>query len=119
MVDVANYLENLGITDVYVGFEPPEPDCCVVLYEYAGRQVECLYKTNLEIPSLQVLVRDVDYGIGYERLVRIRELLHGLRAMVNGTPYFIYANQTPEFLGRDQNGRVSWVLNFTVFRERR
>lgn len=119
MLDIADYLEQNGVSSVYVGFEPPSPDNCVVLYEYAGRQIECLYKTNLEIPSLQVLVRDGDYENGYNRLVRIKELLHGLRVAINGTPYFVYANQTPEFLGRDENARVSWVLNFTVVRERR
>lgn len=119
MTDIAAYLENAGISDIYIGFEPPEPDSCVVLYEYAGKVLDYIYKPNIEMLSLQVLVRDIDYVNGYERIIRIRDLLYGLRVIVNGTWYFLYPNQTPEFLGRDDNRRISWVLNFTVARERR
>jgi len=121
--DIAAILQQRGVTGVYKGFMPDQPDNIVALFEYAGEPMELTMGDDdpvLERPGLQVRVRDTSYPAGRAKIGQIVDFLHGLsEVVVNGTRYLlIRANQSPESLGLDANNRSEFVCNFSVLKER-
>lgn len=120
--DIANYLQTQGIgtvgTDIFRGLMPDQPDNCIALFEYAGSPPDLHW--NGEYPGLQVRVRNKSYSAGRAKIGAVVDVLHGLTEQVLGTTRYllIRANQSPESLGRDNNGRNEWVVNFAVIKER-
>jgi len=120
--DIAAYLQtqSIGVTgaDIFKGFMPDQPDNVVVLYEYAGSPLPLHWPG--EYPGLQVRVRNKSYAAGRSRIEAVVSALHGLSEEVfNGRRYLLVkANQSPESLGRDANGRNEWVVNFSILKER-
>lgn len=119
--DVAAYLQTQGIgtigTDIFKGAMPDQPDNCICLYEYAGSPPDLHW--NGEYPGLQVMARNTSYAAGRTKIETIRTKLHGLTEQTLGTTRYllIKANQSPESLGRDENNRQEFVINFTIIKE--
>lgn len=120
--DIGNYLQANGVgtvgTDIFLGQMPEAPDNCVALFEYAGYSPDLHW--DGERPGLQVRVRNKSYAAGRAKAEQIVQKLHGLaEGMLSGTRYLlIRAEQSPESLGRDANGRNEWVVNFAIIKER-
>ena len=121
MRDIAQILQNNGIgvlgTDIFLGQLPVSPDNCMALFEYAGEPPDL--HSNVEYPGLQVLVRSGNYESGRSKIEQIRSVLHGLNEITvdNHRYLLIRANQSPEFLERDENNRAVFVCNFRVIKE--
>lgn len=120
--DIASYLQQQGITDIYKGYMPDQPDNVVVLFEYAGEAPELVMggDNTTERPGLQVRVRDKSYPAGRARIQAVVDALHGLSNVVLGNKRYllIRANQSPASLGLDGNNRSEFVVNFSVIKER-
>lgn len=119
--DIAQLLQNAGVgtlgVDIFLGQLPASPDNVVAIFEYTGEPPEL--HSNIEFPSVQVLVRDNGYNAGRLRIGQAQSTLHGVHeTLVNGKRYLlIKANQSPAFLERDGNNRVIFIINFTIFKE--
>jgi len=119
--DIALYLQQQGIgtigADIFKGQLPATPDNAIALFEYAGEPQDL--HANVEYPGLQVLVRNKSYDAGRQNIEQVRNTLHGLaETVINGHRYLlIQARQSPESLGRDENGRALFVCNFRVTKE--
>lgn len=119
--DIAQILQNNGIgtlgIDIFWGQLPASPDNCVALFEYAGEPPDL--HSNVEYPGLQVLVRNKGYEAGRSKIEQIRSLLHGITETTLSSHRYllIRANQSPEFLERDESGRAIFVCNFRVIKE--
>lgn len=119
--DIAQLLQVGGVgtlgVDIFLGQLPASPDNVAAVYEYAGEPPEL--HSNIEFPSVQVLVRDRTYSAGRQRIGQVLTTLHGFHeTVVSGKRYLlIKANQSPAFLERDDNNRVIFVINFTIFKE--
>jgi len=121
--DIALYLETQGVgtcgTDIFAGTMPSQPNNCIVLYEYAGYPRYLVW--NGERPGLQVRVRNTSYSAGRTKIEEVVQTLHGVCEYTapSGVRYLlIRAEQSPESLGQDDNGRFEWVVNFDVIKER-
>lgn len=112
----------IGLTegvDLFRAQYPTDPANIVSIYDTVGGMTE-MYLTgeNDYNPSIQILVRNVDYDAGYALIRQITDSLHG-RANVtwNGTVYLlIKCVQDPYFLDYDEKGRVRFVVNFNIKR---
>jgi hypothetical protein len=119
--DIGVYLQSHGIgevgVDIFKGAMPDSPDKCICLYEYAGEPLSLDW--DGENPGLQVMVRDKSYEQGRLKINRIQNTLHGINnTTINGTRYLlVHAQQSPESLGRDENNRCEFVINFRVIKE--
>jgi hypothetical protein len=119
--DIGQYLQSKGVgtlgADIFLGMIPDQPDNLVALFEYAGNPPDLNW--NGEYPSLQVMVRNTSYPAGRTKIEQVRDTLHGLcEQVINGTRYLlIKAKQSPESLGRDDNNRCEFVINFDVIKE--
>ncbi len=125
--DIAARLQTQGIgtvnTSIFMGYYPDKPDNLVALFEYAGEPTELLMGTGdpvLERPGLQARVRNLTYPAGRAKIQAVADALHGLaETTMGGKRYLlIRANQSPESLGRDENNRCEFVVNFSVLKER-
>ncbi|MFO7253131.1 MAG: minor capsid protein [Actinomycetes bacterium] len=121
--DIASYLASQGITGVYKGYMPDQPDDLVALFEYAGSPTELTMGEGdpvVERPGLQVRVRNRSYPAGRAKIGEVVDALHGLAgATINGTRYLLVrALQSPASLGLDAKNRSEFVVNFEVVKER-
>lgn len=120
--DIATYLQTNGVgtvgTDIFLGQLPASPDNCVALFEYAGFPPDLIWSG--ERPGLQARIRNKSYSAGRTKAEQVVQKLHGLaESTLSGTRYLLVrAEQSPESLGRDANGRNEWVVNFAIIKER-
>ena len=119
--EIAEYLGQCGVANVFKAKMPNEPDGCVCLYEYAGRAPTMdLGKTQFRNPGLQAIARDRQYADARDRIEEVYGLLHGrTNAMIGGRHYLrIFALQEPFPLGGpDANERYRLAVNFEVARQ--
>ena len=88
------------------------------ILDYAGRPPQLtMDRAKYEIPSIQVLVKCVDYEAGWAFISSVVDSLHGRsHEIVNGTYYsLIECLNGPSFLKRE-NQRTVFVANFMVQR---
>ncbi|MBC7340953.1 MAG: hypothetical protein H5U02_00605 [Clostridia bacterium] len=119
--DIGSYLESCGLgvqgVDIFLDEMPPDPDDCMAVFGYAGSPPDLHWSG--EYPGLQVRVRNRDPALGRAKAEQVRNALHGLHERVIGTTRYLLvrANQSPEPLGKDGNGRAHFVINFSVIKE--
>ena len=118
--DMKAYLIACGLTiPIFTGFQPPAPDTCVTLYEYAG-QPPATHGIDLEIPGLQARIRQAvgtrDYQAGKMIAEDITAALHDKKNFATGRTHYIHimAQQSVFSLPRDENNRVEFTINFLV-----
>ena len=119
--DIKDYLEQNDIgtfgADLFIGQIPPSPDDCIALFEYAGEPPDLHWEG--EYPGLQVIARAKKYTDARSTIEQVKNVLHGVvEETINGTRYLlIHARQSPETLGKDENGRQLFVVNFRIIKE--
>jgi hypothetical protein len=121
ITDITNYLLTTGgLTDVYAGDMPDQPDAAICVKAYGGEAPD--EDLGVEYPKIQIEVRDAkdtNAQVTYTRAYNAMKLLYSLRAVVIGTThyYYIKADNGPNPIGRDAKGRMGYTVNFSVFKE--
>ena len=117
--DMVGILSNAGVgiegNNLFGGDLPATPDDAICLYEYAGKTPSRIAQHRH--PGLQLLVRNVDYVMGREKIEIARSALFGIQNLQDKENDFylkIEAVQEPTCLGKDANGRFVFVQNFIV-----
>ena len=125
--DLAVYLAAKGrgtlASTIFVNDKPSTPDAVICLFGYAGQPPEWTSTGRYDRPSVQVLVRGAKNAAGAARTLieNIYKDLDGLTdTTINGTYYqrieAVQSGATP--MGKDENGRIEYVWNFTVSKSR-
>lgn len=122
--DVGSYLISLGLAkgmgvDVFLNTRPDQPDNLISIFDTGG------YPAELSIPNLrrtiQVMVRDMSYSAGRERIWALFKALDkpGNRVItMNGRKTHTRAMQPPVPIDRDASNRVLFVFNVEVVTSR-
>lgn len=92
---------------------PPIPDAAIAILNRIGEQPNP-YIPEKSNPMFQVLVRDTNYAAGVAILARVRQSLEAKTPTTIGSTYFYYIIALSEggWIGRDDNGRDQWSMNF-------
>ena len=124
-IDIKDLLEGAGLslvfpTNLFVGFEPPKPDNCVVIFD-SGAMPPDLTMDKAEIyehPRLQIRIRNLDYEAGFNLAILIKDTLHGVGSVtVNGSVYsVIRCVNGPSHLDWDGNKRARFIITFVASR---
>lgn len=118
--EIAAKLQTAGVgtvaTDIFIGDQPPSPDNLVLLVETSGQE------PNKEIPitkpTFQVIIRNSSYGAGRAKATSAFNALHQLANADLGDNYVFYVLATSDvgYIGRDENNRHEWSINFRAER---
>ena len=104
---------------IYVAEEPASPDTVVTVYDTGGQDSEP--NILLDYPSVMVRVRGApgDYAAAWSKAQAVKDALLGKSAAtVNSTRYVgIWIRGDINYLGRDDNRRPQFSLNFAIARE--
>lgn len=125
LAELTTYLASQGIgveaTTLFYGYQPPDPDACVCLFEYGGLPNEPdMGKTTvrLEFPRINVRVRGLENDYDGPRQ-KIQDVITAFTKIgnqtISGISYkAVMALQSATPLGRDGNGREEFSCNFQV-----
>lgn len=116
--DIAQHLHNQGIaslgTSLFKSYSPESPDNIVAVLDTGGTTPDPELPTKS--PTFQVFIRNKSYVQGRSKLDSVRAALHQRQeqTLINGGTYFIYIFAIAEggHLGRDENGRDLFSINF-------
>jgi len=119
--DIATYLSTststwtLG-TNIFAGNMPYTPDTCCSVTQTQGLPPS--KTTDMEFPGFQVKVRAAAYATAFTRINDILDALHRLTNTTVGSNlcYWIEAQGSPSYLGRDQANRALFTCNFIANR---
>lgn len=126
-IDIKDMLISAGIGTfkatsgwgIYVSEEPTAPDTVVTVYDTGGMDPNP--KLLLDHPSVMVRVRGAagDYSTAWAKALAVKDALLGkAAATVNSTRYVgIWMKGDINYLGRDDNRRPLFSLNFAITRE--
>lgn len=120
--DMISLLESSAISagefekDLFVGLMPHKPDNATTAYDTGGFEPESGY--NYERPTVQFTVRNHSYSDGFALAQNIMDSLNGLYGVVvDGYRYIgIWAMNGPNSIGRDDNNRCQFTVNFRLHR---
>lgn len=124
-VDVKDMLEaeELGLTfatDLFVGFQPDDPDDCVTVFDSAGAPPDLTLDPSevYDRPGVNIRIRNASYPDGWTMANDIKRVLQGRHDETwNGTLYSVLVcTGDPLFLNRDKRGRSQFVINVDVQR---
>jgi hypothetical protein len=100
-----------SVSNVYIGSYPPSPDNVVAIYNSGGYPTD-LTGNYVEEPTFQIRVRNSSYQTGEAVCNAVIALLHGQHT----DKLLMIENQSPPLdLGRDENNRPEWSLNFRCY----
>lgn len=116
--DIITYLQenNIGTkaTDLFAAYMPKEPGNIVAVFDTGG--FEPSVYLPMANPTFQVYVRNSNYEDGKSKVDEIVSLLHQKAniELVSGQTYFYYIAlmQEPIHIGRDENERDEFSINF-------
>lgn len=121
LADVKTFLT--GISNIYLGSMPDSPDNAVGIYPTDGYP-RSLSGTMVEEPTVMVKVRNTSYATGETLCNSIKDLLHGQNNVTVGTGgtarKMLLIEQQGDVLnlGRDENNRQLWSMNFRMLYRR-
>ena len=101
-----------SVCTAYIGSLPTTPDNAVSITPYGGGTRD-LVGSEYREPYFQVRVRNTSYPTGYALCESIADLLHG----VHNTSDFLLIAQVGDIqgMGRDNNNRNEWTVNFRAY----
>lgn len=118
ITDIADHLATSGVgtvgTDIFIGQQPPRSNDCITLYEKNGNEPSGY--VPLKKPTIQVIVRNASYATGRAKAETVFDALHrqGNLTLGDNHAYFILATSDVGYIGRDENRRHEWSLNFRL-----
>jgi len=98
--------------NIYIGNLPDAPDDVVGLFHSGGYNPD-LSGSCVREPTFMVKVRNSSYSAGLTVCEDISEKLHGV--VHNGNFLLIAQEGDINDLGRDNNNRQEWSLNFRTY----
>jgi hypothetical protein len=133
--DIAAYLASKGrgtlpaqgppvvVGTIFWNDKPSTPDALIAVFGYAGQPPEWTNTNKYDKPSVQVLIRGAKNAAGAARTLAetIYQDLDGLTSItLSGTFYqrIEAAQSGPTPMGKDENGRIEYVLNFYTSKTR-
>lgn len=109
--EVENLLTSNDVSNIFIGDLPKTPDIVVCLFGTGGSD-RSLSGTQVEEPTFQVRIRDTVYANGESRCNTIKDILHGYI----GGSFLLIAQQGDIIpIGRDENGRPEFTINFRTY----
>lgn len=121
--DIAQYLHNQGIgtlsSTLFASFLPDdEQDFLIGVFDRLGLAPDVDIPTDK--PRFQIIIRSVDYETGKAKLDAIFAALHKPHlngALVSGGTYFYYihADSSGGWIGRNDNDKDEFSINFTCY----
>ena len=124
--EMAQYLDNQGLGtfdefsssgDIYIMTMPSTPDDILCLYQRGGLTADG--KLGYDNPNIQIMVRGVNVLTTQQRAQNVYNALQGFHArsfVANGIHIVncIASQSAPNFLGKDENRRFEFSLNFIL-----
>jgi hypothetical protein len=120
---IAAYLASGGFgtlgSDIFYNQKPATPDALICVFGYAGQAPERTHDdSGNSRPGIQVWVRGTA-GTAATTRTKIENIFNYLDGVSNTTissTFFlsIRANQSPEPMGTDENGRPEFAVNFST-----
>lgn len=100
--------------DMFLGITRDEPDSQLVIVATGGYMLSS--QLNDTKPTFQILVRDVSYGVGYQKIFNIFKYFNDSnhKTSPSGRKMIIKPIQPPFSLGEDLNKRSMFVFNISV-----
>ena len=118
---IATYLASLGYgttgSTIFVNIKPATPDNLIAVFGYAGQAPDYVHDTSLNArPGIQVWVRDTSAATARTTIENIFNSLDGIaNTSLSGLVFEgIFANQSPAYMGKDENRRTEFVVNFST-----
>lgn len=116
--EVAQHLHNNSIgslgTSLFKSYMPESPDACISVLDTGG--LEPSIDIPVTNPTFQVFIRSTTYSAGRNQLDSVRSVLHkqmNTQLVPNGIYfYYIFAISDGGHIGRDDNGRDMFSINF-------
>jgi len=114
--DLATYAQTNSIgtigSTLFEGHMPATPDNCVCIYETGGLELD--RDIPVEEPTFQVLIRNKTYAGARAKAASVVTAFQAVRNQTLTATYFyyIFAQQSPYSLGRDENERAEITVNF-------
>ena len=108
-----------GVSNVYLGSMPNSPANSVSIYPTGGNP-RSLSGTMVEEPTFKIKVRNTNYATGETLCNTIKDLLHGVNNQTgNGNTVLLIEQQGDVLsLGRDENNRHEWAIEFRMLYRR-
>lgn len=128
--DIVSYLDPLiaetAGTDLFEGPMPESPDNAIAITHYGGEPAEdrvmsaSLTAPGIEVPHVQVMVRNTAMATAQTRAAAVHALLDGFFGTISGRNYYNVESLDgePFCLGQDANQRWRWVSNYRVEKTR-
>ena len=118
--DFADHLIKNGFKEeeLFVGQEPDKPLNCITLYDTGGMAVQD--NAPLDVNTLQVRVRNIEYKDGYNRAHEVKQILQSMSEVeLNGNRYYgTWLTSDVMFIGPSESGKESiFTLNLRTQRQ--
>lgn len=117
--DIATYLVAEGVgtigTDIFKGFQPPEPTECLVIIPTGGLAPDPDL-VGIKDPTIQILTRAATISAAMALAEAAYDALHGLANTTLGSTYVMYckALQEPTSIGQDDNSNFEISCNYLL-----
>jgi len=117
--DIAQKLDDDSVgtvaTDIFVGWQTEDmPEAVIVVLESTGLSPDRYLPTAR--PGFQIYIRNKSYAAGAAKAQAVRNSLHqtlpGTLVTSGNFFYYIFALQEPIYIGRDEQERHEWTINF-------
>lgn len=117
LADVKTFLT--GISNVSLGSLPDSPDNAVSIHRTNGYPRD-LSGNMVEEPTVMIKVRNTSYATGETLCNTIKDALHGQNNVTVNTNDILLIEQMGDIneLGRDENNRQMWSINFRLYYRR-
>lgn len=119
IAEIADYLETQGhgtvATDIFIGPQPSSPNDCITLIQRAGLAPDEDID-EITFPTLQIIVRNASYESGETKAANVFGELKATRNTDLGDfhAFYILATSDVGYIGRDENERHEWSMNFRL-----
>jgi hypothetical protein len=116
---IAKYLQSLNVgkinKDIFIDFQPDEPDDCITIYNSSAPVLEESNGLNIDNAGIQILIRDNNYNNAKLKAQNIYSYLVALSGDIEGSLItFIEIETYPQSLGKDEKSRNEFSMYFNV-----
>lgn len=112
-----NWLSSQGYgtlgESLFLGFQPSEPHNCMTVYDTTPPVLEESQGLAVDNWTVQVLVRDEDYGPARDKLMAIHKSILCFSGSIGGHEVTsVFVDVAPSSIGRDEHNRAEWSAHY-------